>query len=45
MEMTKADVKYNVARMRKTCRGISRSADALEAFGDMYITENEAAEV
>ena len=42
-EMTKADIKYNVDRMRKTSRGISKHADRLEAFGEMYIDEAEEA--
>ena len=41
-EMTKADIKYNVDRMRKTCRGMSKHADRLEAFGEMYISDEEA---
>jgi hypothetical protein len=40
MDMTKADIRYNVARMRKTCRSISSHADRLEAFGEMYIHED-----
>lgn len=38
-KMTKVDVKYNVDRMRKTCRGISSHADRLEVFGEMYIED------
>ena len=42
--MTMEDIRYNVARMRKTSKTQASNADALEAFGEMYIRDTDAEE-